>query len=95
MKDGFIYILSNKYRTVLYIGVTHDLKQRLYEHKSGEGSVFTKKYKTKYLIYYEYFENIVDAIDREKQLKNWHREWKFNLIKSVNPDLKNLEEEIY
>jgi putative endonuclease len=68
--------------------------QELNDHYEGEGSRFTKKYKCKYLIYYETFDMIVDAIAREKQLKNWHRDWKLNLIKKVNPDLLDLSGEI-
>ncbi len=94
MKDGYTYIMSNKTRTTLYIGVTNDLKERTYQHKQGFGSQFTTKYKCKYLVYYEYFHRIGDAIDREKQLKRWHREWKLNLIKQKNPDFKDLWDEI-
>jgi len=93
-KPGYIYILTNKRRNVLYIGVTADLTQRIWKHKQGLGSEFTKKYKLKYLIYYESYPHMQDAINREKQLKNWHREWKFNLIKETNPTLKDLWSEI-
>jgi len=79
---------------VLYIGVTADLTQRIWKHKQGLGSEFTKKYKLKYLIYYESHPHIRNAINREKQLKNWHREWKFNLIKETNPTLKDLWSEV-
>ena len=81
----------NKNRTTNYIGVTNDLLRRVIEHKEGFGSFFTQKYKVKEFVYYEEFTDINQAIDREKQLKNWHREWKMNLIKSVNPELKELE----
>lgn len=90
MNSGYVYILSNYKRNVFYIGVTNNLERRLAEHKESIGSKFTEKYKCKYLVYYEQFSNIEDAIRREKQLKNWHREWKINLIKSMNPDLKDL-----
>jgi len=93
-KPGYIYILTNKRRNVLYIGVTADLTQRIWKHKQGLGSEFTKKYKLKYLIYYESYPHMQDAINREKQLKNWHREWKFNLIKETNPTLKDLWSEV-
>ena len=79
---------------MLYIGVTADLTQRIWKHKQGLGSEFTKKYKLKYLIYYESYPHMQDAINREKQLKNWHREWKFNLIKETNPTLKDLWSEV-
>ncbi len=90
MKKGYIYIVSNQLKTVLYIGVTSNLEERIFQHKNDEGCKFSKKYKCKYLLYCEEFENITDAINREKQLKRWHKDWKWNLIKSVNPDLKDL-----
>jgi putative endonuclease len=90
MKEGFVYIMSNKNRTTTYIGVTSDLERRVLEHKSGLGSSFTKKYKLYDLVYYEPIQGMQNAIDREKQLKNWHKEWKWNLIKEENPDLKDL-----
>ena len=89
-KGGYIYIISNKNRNVLYIGVTCDLYSRISQHKSTEGSAFTKKYKCTDLLYYEFFESIEAAIDREKQLKKWKRNWKDVLIKSKNPELKDL-----
>ena len=95
MKTGNIYIITNIRRTVFYTGVTSDLHKRIYEHKHGEGSVFTKKYKLKYLVYYEEPTTIEQAIQREKQIKRWHREWKINLIKSVNPEMKDLSEDWY
>ncbi|MBS7563337.1 GIY-YIG nuclease family protein [Mucilaginibacter sp. Bleaf8] len=93
-KQGHIYILSNKYRTTFYIGVTADLRTRIYQHLNGEGSAFVKRYALTELVYTEYFERITDAIDREKQLKRWHRDWKINLIQSVNPDMRDLKQEL-
>lgn len=90
MKKGFIYIISNKNRNTFYVGVTNNLKRRITEHKEGIGSKFSGKYKLTDLLYYEEIQGIRKAIDREKQLKNWHREWKINLIRSVNPDMKDL-----
>jgi len=92
MKMGFIYILSNYTRTTLYIGVTNDLQERVTEHRNGTGSEFTSKYKLYYLLYFEEYQSIQLAIAREKQLKRWHREWKFNLIRTVNPELRDLME---
>jgi putative endonuclease len=86
--------MSNQYRTTFYIGVTSNLEARVWQHLNGEGSAFVKKYKCYDLIYFEYFERITDAINREKQLKNWHRDWKINLVKSVNPDLKDLKDQL-
>lgn len=79
---------------MLYIGVTSDLYKRMVQHKIGEGSQFTKKYSLSSLLYYEEFSRITQAIAREKQLKNWHKEWKWNLIKGLNPELKDLFEEL-
>ena len=94
MKGGCVYIMSNKSRTIFYIGVTSSLKNRIADHKNGIGSEFTSKYKLTDLLYFEEFPDIYQAIDREKQLKNWHRQWKINLIKSVNPEMNDLYWEI-
>lgn len=93
MNEYYVYIVSNYKRTTFYIGVTNNLERRLYEHKSGIIGGFTKKYSLKYLVYFEQCTRIEDAITREKQLKNWHRDWKLNLIKSINPTLKDLDAE--
>ena len=93
-KRGDIYIISNHNRTVLYIGVTANLSARIEEHKSEIGGKFAKAYRCIDLIYYEIFDDIESAIEREKQLKNWHRQWKFNLIKSKNSTLKDLYDEV-
>ena len=92
MKQGYVYIMSNKNRTTFYIGVTNDVERRVWEHKNREGSVFTTKYCCFDLLYYEHFWGMADAISREKQLKNWHRDWKLNLIKHENPEMKDLAE---
>ena len=94
MKESYIYIVSNKSRTVVYIGVTNNLVKRIEEHKKGQGSLFTKKYNVSDLVYFEKFSSIAEAISREKQLKNWHCEWKWNLIKEQNPDLVDLYNEL-
>jgi len=90
MKKGYVYILSNKNRTVLYIGVTSELKVRIEKHKNKVYESFSKRYNVHDLMYFETFDSIVTAIKREKQLKNWHREWKWNLIRETNPELKDL-----
>ena len=95
MRQSHTYILSNYNRTVFYVGVTSNIMIRILEHKKGIGSVFSSKYKTKYLVYFEMFNDIRDAIKREKQLKNWHRDWKMNLIKQENPEMKDLAEKWY
>ena len=94
MKGGFVYIMSNYSRNVLYIGTTSQLVERVLQHRCGDFDGFTSKYKCKYLIYYEDLSSISVAIEREKQLKRWHRQWKFNLIKSVNPGLMDLTSSI-
>ena len=91
MNLSYVYILTNKYRTTFYIGVTSNLERRVLDHLQGKGSKFTKKYNVKDLVYFEIFSDINQAILREKQLKNWHHDWKINLIKEENPKLKTLD----
>jgi len=91
MKYSFVYIMTNTYRTTFYIGVTTNLEKRITEHAEGIGSKFTEKYNLKDLIYFEKFTDVNQAIDRENKLKNWHKEWKLNLIKEKNPKLKTLK----
>ncbi len=86
----WVYIITNKPRGVLYIGVTGGLDDRMERHVNGLGSHFSAKYKLKRLVYFEQFQYVQDAISREKQLKNWHRQWKINLIEQQNPDWNNL-----
>ena len=94
MKESYTYILSNKNKTVLYVGVTSNLIQRIEEHKNGLGSVFTKKYNVNELLWFEIFTDIKQAIKREKQLKNWKRDWKWELIKKHNSKLTDLYESL-
>ncbi len=93
-KGGYTYIMSNKTRSVLYIGVTANLYARVQEHISGLGSGFTQKYNCKHLLYFEFYSSIEEAIQREKQLKKWKREWKNKLIQELNPELKDLSGQI-
>ncbi len=86
----WVYILTNKPNGVLYIGVTGGIDDRMERHILGEGDSFSAKYKLKRLVYFEEFQFIDDAIKREKQLKNWHREWKINLIEKENPNWDDL-----
>ena len=91
-RQYFVYILTNKTNKVLYIGVTNDLFRRLQEHKQKKILGFTSKYNLNKLVYIEEFEYINDALEREKQLKRWHRDWKINLISEYNKnwcDLSN------
>lgn len=93
-KQFYVYIITNKHNTVLYTGVTNDLKRRIYEHKNKLVKGFTKKYNISKLVYYEVFEDAYNAISREKQLKAGPRENKVNLIHSVNKEWKDLYEEL-
>ena len=94
-KDHYVYIMTNKNRTVLYIGMTSSLGGRVRKHHQCGYNGFSKKYNCQYLIYYEKFEYVGDAIKREKQLKGWRREKKLTLIKSRNPKLKFLNDELH
>ena len=87
---GYTYIMTNISNRVLYIGVTSDLKRRTTEHKEGSASMFTRKYRCHKLVYYECFADIEQAIAREKLLKNYHRDWKIQLINGLNPEWKDL-----
>lgn len=90
MKSYYVYILASKARGTLYVGVTNCLERRQFEHIMGATEAFTQKYNVRRLVYYERTESIEVAIKREKQLKNWHRQWKINLIEVVNPTWKDL-----
>jgi putative endonuclease len=95
MRTYSVYMMSNYARTVFYIGVTNNITRRVWEHKYEEGSVFTSKYKCHFLVYYEDFSSVNNAIAREKQLKNWQRKWKIELIRKENPDLNDLAGDWY
>ncbi|PIR73409.1 MAG: excinuclease ABC subunit C [Candidatus Moranbacteria bacterium CG10_big_fil_rev_8_21_14_0_10_35_21] len=89
MRQYCVYILSSISK-VLYIGVTNDLKRRIYQHKHKVVDGFTKKYNVDKLVYFEQTENVRSALEREKQLKKWRREKKVNLINKINPEWKDL-----
>ena len=91
----YIYIITNKPNGTLYTGVTKSLQKRMYEHQHGLHEGFSKKYGLKQLVYYERFEDINNAISREKQIKGWIRKKKINLIKTMNPDWKDLSRELF
>ena len=93
-KKGYIYFMTNQSNKVLYVGVTNSLKRRVQEHAEGRGSVFTNKYNCKKLVYFEMLPSIELAIAREKQIKHFKREWKNDLVESVNPDWKDLSSKI-
>lgn len=82
---GYTYIMTNKERGTLYLGVTSDLIRRVFEHKSGAGDGFTSRYKPGQLVWFESHETISAAILREKQIKAWKRDWKIQLVEEKNP----------
>ncbi len=83
-KQYYVYILASRKNGTLYVGVTNDLLRRVYEHKNDLIEGFTKKYKVHKLVYYEEINDVRIAIQREKRIKKWKREWKINLIEKLN-----------
>jgi putative endonuclease len=92
MKENFyyVYILTQERNSVFYTGVTNNLVRRVYEHKNDLIDGFTKKYNVKQLVYYECYNNVLDAISREKIIKKWKRSIKINAIEKINPEWKDL-----
>src|SRR6201992_4544637 len=88
MQGGWVYVMTNKRDGVLYVGVTSDLPKRAWEHREGVAAGFTRRYGLKTLVYYEWHDEIVRAIQREKVVKHSQRAWKIDLIQSINPDWK-------
>ena len=86
----YIYILSNKFNNVIYVGVTNDIVRRVYEHKHKVNDSFTSRYNVNKLVYYEETDSVDAALAREKQIKSWNRERKNRLINSKNPDWNEL-----
>ncbi len=93
-KSYFVYLLASRYNGTLYIGVTNNLQRRIIEHKNGDYSEFTFKYGVFTLVYFEMYQDVRDALIREKQLKAWRRQWKINLINKLNPNWKDLSIEL-
>ena len=93
-KQSYVYIMTNKHNTVLYTGVTGDLKRRVYEHREGLGGGFAARYNAKKLVYFEVAFDIHSAIEREKQIKGGSRKKKIGLIEGMNPEWKDLYEEL-
>ena len=93
-KQPAVYILASKYNGTLYIGVTSNLIQRIWQHKNDLVHGFTEKYAVHFLVYYELHEQMLSAIEREKQLKKWNRQWKIDLIEKTNPAWKDLWAEL-
>ncbi|MBP2830770.1 GIY-YIG nuclease family protein [Aquimarina sp. U1-2] len=86
----YVYILTNKNHTVLYVGMTNNLKIRLKQHQSRVTKSFTKRYNLDKLVYFETTRYVNNAIKKEKQIKKWNRQWKINLINDINPDWDDL-----
>ena len=93
-RQSYVYLLTNKYNTVLYTGVTSDLKKRVWQHKEKLIEGFTKKYHVDKLVYYEVFADIREAIAREKQIKGGSRQKKVDLIQGMNPVWRDLYDEL-
>ena len=94
MKNYYVYILASGKRGTLYIGVTNNLARRTHEHKSGIAPSFTRKYRINTLVWYEAHQDIEAAIQREKSLKRWYRDWKIDLIETHNPEWRDLYENL-
>ncbi len=94
MKQIAVYMLSSKPNGTLYIGVTSDLIKRIWQHKNEITKGFTQKYGVKHLVWFEVHIDILSAIQREKQLKKWNRQWKIDLIRQTNPTWRDLYDEI-
>ena len=92
MSGGWVYILTNEPNGTLYVGVTSDLARRLWEHREGVVEGFSKRYGLKRLVYAEWHDDITDAIQREKRIKHWPRDWKINLIVGENPHWEDISE---
>jgi putative endonuclease len=90
MAGGFVYIMTNRRNGILYVGVTSNLPSRAYQHREGVVDGFTKRYGLKQLVYYESFDDIRLAIQREKTMKHWPRAWKVRLIHEMNPQWNDL-----
>ena len=94
MKQYYVYILASERNGTLYVGVTSDLVKRIWQHKNNLADGFTKKYGAHQLVHYEETSDVNSAIAREKQLKNWQRKWKLELIEKTNPQWEDLYKKI-
>jgi putative endonuclease len=87
---GWVYMMADRYRGAIYTGVTSDIGRRIFQHRSGEGSRFVRKYGLLRLVHAEHYDRIDEAIAREKAIKKWRRAWKIDLIETANPDWLDL-----
>ena len=92
--DFWVYILASRPGGTLYVVVTNDIVRRIFEHRQGLVPGFTKRYGVKMLVYYEQHDTALAAIQREKNIKHWPREWKIDLIISINPEWRDLYDDI-
>ena len=90
MKAGYVYFMTNKPNGILYTGVTSNLMQRVHQHRIGAVAGFTKRYGLKHLVYFETYDDIRTAIQREKNIKHWSRAWKVRLVTASNPEWQDL-----
>ena len=94
MKTYWVYILASRPRGTLYVGVTNNLIRRIYEHRERLADGFTKEHSVKMLVYYEQHATAMTAIQREKNIKHWSRAWKIDLIRSMNPQWRDLWDDV-
>jgi putative endonuclease len=94
MKSYWVYILASRPRGTLYVGMTNDLVRRVYQHREGLADGFSQQYGVKMLVYYEQHATALAAIQREKNIKHWSRAWKLDLIRTLNPDWRDLWEDV-
>jgi putative endonuclease len=95
VKQPIVYILASKPNGTLYVGVSSDLSRRVEAHRVGAVSGFTERYGVKILVYFELHDDMYEAIQREKRLKKWNREWKIKLIERMNPMWSDLSDQIF
>ena len=94
MSGGWVYLMADRYRGTIYIGVTADISRRTFQHRTGSGSRFVERYALNRLVHAEHFERIDEAIAREKAIKKWRRAWKIELIERGNPLWSDLSEHV-
>ncbi|WP_342360953.1 GIY-YIG nuclease family protein [Terrarubrum flagellatum] len=90
----WVYITASARNGTLYVGVTNDLERRIFEHREGRTKGFTQRYGVTRLVWYEDYPRAIDAIQREKNIKKWPRKWKLDLIEAMNPEWRDLYEEL-
>ncbi|MEL6874434.1 MAG: GIY-YIG nuclease family protein [Pseudomonadota bacterium] len=94
MKPGYVYIMANKRNGTIYLGVTSDLPKRVYEHRNDMIAGFTQKYGCKMLVWFEQYDDMEEARAAELRMKNWNRQWKLKRIERMNPEWRDLYEDI-